>query len=318
MASILITGGTGTFGRAAAQILANRDDFHRIIIFSRDEQKQDQMRKLFPDDDRLRFFVGDVRDESRLTMAVRDVDIILHAAAMKILPACEYDPIEAVKTNIQGSANVISAALLSANVQQVIAISTDKAASPANLYGATKLAAERLFVAANNITGGHGPKFSVTRYGNVSGSRGSVIPRWRRYVEDGRPLPITHPEMTRFWISVEDAVEFVLNALEVQGGGEVFIPKMPAYRVMDLAAAVYNRDDFPFEITGVRPGEKIHEDLITIHEGQNVVENDHAYAICPPWLRPGQGVDDGFYLTSRNATDRLDRVRLSDLLHTVR
>jgi UDP-N-acetylglucosamine 4,6-dehydratase len=304
MTSFLITGGSGTFGCAAVERLLRREDAHRIVVYSRDEQKQDAMAERFNHDERLRFFVGDVRDETRLRMALKGIEIVIHAAAMKIIPKCEYDPIEAVKTNIGGAANLISAAMES-DVEQVMAVSTDKAASPANLYGATKLAAEKLFVAANNLSGSCGPAFSAVRYGNVSGSRGSVIPRWRLAAELGAPLTITHPDMTRFWITVEDAVEFVVDGLDVMQGGEVFIPKMPSFRILDLGEAIYGRPDFPREVTGVRPGEKLHEDIVTVHEGANATENDYAYVICPPWAPPAEPLPAGFFLNSNCNDDWL-------------
>jgi UDP-N-acetylglucosamine 4,6-dehydratase len=296
MTSFLITGGTGTFGNAAASMLLRHPTVQRVVIFSRDEQKQDEMARRF-NDERLRFFVGDVRDFHRLKMALRGVEVVFHAAAMKIVPKCEYDPIEAIKTNILGSSNLIEASIES-DVEQVIAISTDKAASSANLYGATKQVAEKAFIAANNLSGAGGAIFSVVRYGNVSGSRGSVIPLWTRLAADGRPLPITSLAMTRFWIDIEDAVTFVLKALEIQRGGEIFIPKMPSFRISDLAEAIYGRADFPSEIIGLRPGEKVHEDLITEHEGRMATENQNAYVICPPWLPPSDPLEDGFHLKS--------------------
>jgi UDP-N-acetylglucosamine 4,6-dehydratase/5-epimerase len=299
MPSILITGGTGTFGNAATRQLLARHDVEKIVIFSRDEQKQEEMRRRFDGEDRLRYFVGDVRDPDRLRMALQGAEIVLHAAAMKIVPTCEYDPFEAVKTNVQGSQNLIDMAIR-CGVRAVIALSTDKAVSPINLYGATKLTMEKLFSAANNLSGAKGPMFSVARYGNVSGSRGSVIPLWRRLAAEGRPLPLTDPQMTRFWITAEHAVDFILASLTIQLGGETFIPKMPSYRVRDLGTVIYGCDDYPREIVGLRPGEKIHEDLITSHEGRATVENEHAYVICPPWLTPETSLRDGFSLNSSN------------------
>jgi UDP-N-acetylglucosamine 4,6-dehydratase len=310
--SILLTGGTGTFGEAAARLLLSSDG-GKIIIFSRDEQKQDLMRRRLDDPDgRLRFFVGDVRDEGRLMLALRGVDAVIHAAAMKIVPACEHDPSEAVKTNILGTQNVVTAALRS-GVRRVVGLSTDKAVSPANLYGATKLAAEKLIVAANNLSGGE-TRFSAVRYGNVAASRGSVIPLWTELASRGEELPITDERMTRFWLSPQDAAQFVMGALDAQQGGEVFIPKMPSFRVIDLAAAIWGGDDFPRRIIGIRPGEKLHEDLVTRHEALNVAQNERAYVICPPWMAPSEPPPEGFHLTSETNEPRLSTEDLGALL----
>lgn len=281
MTSVLVTGGTGSWGRAFARHALTDGRVSRIVIYSRDEQKQEEMaRELQPDDPdgRMRYMLGDVRDEPRLRSAMRDIDTVVHAAALKIVPKCEYDPIEAVRTNIGGAENVIHASI-AAGVSNVIALSTDKAVAPLNLYGATKLTAERLFIAANHLSGSTGDedatRFSVVRYGNVAGSRGSVIPLFKRLHAEGRPLPITHPEMTRFWITIEDAVYFVVGCLEVMRGGEIFIPRMPSFRIVDLADAIESRPEvqlhgtpivFDRHIVGLRPGEKIHETLITPHD----------------------------------------------------
>lgn len=297
MKSVVVTGGTGTFGQAVIERLLRSDEIEKIAVYSRDEQKQEAMARRITDD-RLRFFIGDVRDEARLRLALKGADTVIHAAAMKIVPTCEFDPLEAIKTNIVGSSNVVNAALDSSSVSKVVALSTDKAVSPANLYGATKLSAEKLFIAANNLASRGGPMFTVVRYGNVSGSRGSVIPKWKRLVKAKLPLPVTHKDMTRFWITIDDAVEFVINGLDVMLGGEVFIPRMPSFRIMDLGAAVYGKEDFPHEIVGVRPGEKLHEDIITAHEGRMVMRNDYAYVICPPWLPPTDSLGEGFSLSS--------------------
>jgi UDP-N-acetylglucosamine 4,6-dehydratase/5-epimerase len=253
-----------------------------------------------------------------LRLAFKGVNVVIHAAAMKIVPTCEFDPLEAIKTNVGGSTNVISAALDSKSVTKVIALSTDKAVSPANLYGATKLSAEKLFTAANNLSAHGGPAFSVVRYGNVSGSRGSVIPKWRKLAGLGKPLPITHVDMTRFWITIEDAVEFVLNGLDVMQGGEVFIPRMPSFSIMDLGEAIYGRKDYPRNIIGVRPGEKLHEDMITVHEGRMAMRNDYAYVICPPWMSPDQPIEDGFSLSSDRNDIWLGADDLGRLLGTVK
>lgn len=296
MTSVLVTGGTGTFGKAIVDRLLCCGDISKVAVYSRDEQKQEAMAREIIDP-RLRFFIGDVRDEDRLRLAFKGVDRVVHAAAMKIVPACEFDPVEAIKTNILGSVNVINAAVDSPTVKKVIALSTDKAVSSCNLYGGTKFVAEKAFVAANNLTSKGGAAFSVVRYGNVAGSRGSVIPKWRLLSALGRPLPITHLDMTRFWISIGDAVEFVFNGLAAMQGGEVFIPKMPSFRVRDLGEAI-SGPECEWEIIGIRPGEKLHEDLITVHEGRTTTQNDHAYAICPPWMSPETPMEEGFSLSS--------------------
>jgi len=278
--SILITGGTGTFGSAFVRRILERDNVHqRIVIFSRDEQKQEALEREL-DSPNLRFFVGDVRDRDRLELAMRGINIVIHAAAMKIIPACERDPFECVHTNIIGAENVARAALR-AGVRQVIALSTDKAAAPLNLYGATKLAAEKLFVAANNISAG-ATRYSCVRYGNVVGSRGSVIPLFKQLARQGKPLPITHPDMTRFWITIDQAVDFVLSSLAQMQAGEIFIPKLPSMRVLDLARAIYN--ELPpatreFPVIGIRPGEKLHETLLTADESRTAYELDDRYVI---------------------------------------
>jgi UDP-N-acetylglucosamine 4,6-dehydratase/5-epimerase len=296
MKSVLVTGGTGTFGKAVVDRLLCDGDIEKIAVYSRDEQKQEVMARDFPDP-RLRFFIGDVRDEDRLRLAFKGVDVVIHAAAMKIVPTCEFDPIEAIKTNILGAVHVINATVDSPTVQKVIALSTDKAVSATNLYGGTKFVAEKTFVAANNLVTRGGAAFSVVRYGNVSGSRGSVIPKWRLCAALGQSLPITDLNMTRFWISISDAVEFVLSGLQAMQGGEVFIPKMPSFRVRDLGKAICGAQP-RWNIIGVRPGEKLHEDIITVHEGRMTTENEYAYAICPPWLAPEKPMEEGFSLSS--------------------
>lgn len=300
MTSILISGGTGTFGRAFARFLLTAEKVKRIIVYSRDEQKQEEMaRDLMAADpeERLRYMLGDVRDEHRLRAAMRGIDVVVHAAALKIVPKCEYDPIEAVRTNVTGAENVIRASI-AADVAKVIALSTDKAVSPVNLYGATKLTAERLFIAANHLSGSPGnhnaTRFSVVRYGNVAGSRGSVIPLFKRLAAEGKPLPITHPEMTRFWITIGDAVQFVVRCLDDMTGGEVFIPRMPSFRIVDLADAIapdpgYTLDMVPIvfdrKIVGMRVGEKIHETLITTHDTPFLVSDRgrDRFMIMPEW-----------------------------------
>ncbi|MCZ2721225.1 UDP-N-acetylglucosamine 4,6-dehydratase (inverting) [Marinomonas sp. 15G1-11] len=254
--TILITGGTGSFGKKYVKTLLERYKPKKIIIFSRDELKQFEMQQDF-DQPCMRYFIGDVRDKDRLCRAMNGVDYVIHAAALKQVPAAEYNPMECIKTNINGAENVIDAALEN-NVEKVIALSTDKAANPINLYGATKLASDKLFVAANNIAGGSRTTFSVVRYGNVVCSRGSVVPIFQKFIDQGRDhIPITHAEMTRFWISLQQGVDFVLTNFERMLGGEIFVPKIPSIRIADLAKAM--APDLPIKIVGIRPGEKLHE-----------------------------------------------------------
>ena len=279
---ILITGGTGTFGRAMVKhLLAFERPPRRVIVFSRDELKQHEMARELGyrgqvEGERLRFFVGDVRDEARLKTAFRGVDYVIHAAAMKQVPACEYNPTEAVRTNIGGAVAVIDAAI-EAGVKRVIALSTDKAVNPANLYGATKLVAERLFVAASSIAGALDTRFSCVRYGNVLGSRGSVLQVWRAQLAAGQKISLTHPQMTRFWITLPKAVEFVLARLQNMLGGEVFVPRIPSCSMIDLADAV--APDVGWERIPVRPGEKMHETLIGPDEARHVMDLGNYYAI---------------------------------------
>jgi UDP-N-acetylglucosamine 4,6-dehydratase/5-epimerase len=275
--SVLITGGTGSFGKMFIEIILNRYNPKKIIVYSRDELKQYEMQQIWPDKEPMRYFIGDVRDYHRLKMAMADVDIVVHAAALKQVPAAEFNPFEAVKTNIIGGQNVIDAAL-SQGVQKVIALSTDKAAAPINLYGATKLASDKLFVAANNYRGNNNIKFSVVRYGNVMGSRGSVIPFFIKNKESGT-LPITDKRMTRFNITLEQGVNFVLNSLEIMWGGELFVPKIPSYRIMDLANAV--APEARHKVIGIRPGEKLHEEMITETDALSTLEFDDYFVILP-------------------------------------
>ncbi|WP_153732398.1 UDP-N-acetylglucosamine 4,6-dehydratase (inverting) [Sporosarcina obsidiansis] len=273
--TILITGGTGSFGKKfITRILA--EDVKKVIIFSRDELKQYEMKQEFTDF-RLRFFIGDVRDKDRLYRAFDGVDIVIHAAAMKHVDACEYNPFEAVKTNIHGAQNVIEAAI-DRGVEKVIALSTDKAASPVNLYGATKLASDKLFVAANSYVGEKHTMFSVVRYGNVAGSRGSVVPFFKKIKSTGK-IPITDPRMTRFWITLEQGVQFVLDNLERMQGGEIFVPKIPSMKVTDLAEAI--APECEIEIVGIRPGEKLHEAMIMEDDARHTREYDTYYVIQP-------------------------------------
>ncbi len=253
---ILITGGTGSFGQKCVSVLLARYRPRRLIIYSRDELKQFEMQMRF-NEPAMRYFIGDVRDGERLKTAMKHVDFVIHAAALKQVPAAEYNPMECIKTNIHGAANVINAAL-EANVEKVVALSTDKAANPVNLYGATKLVSDKLFVAANNVAGGQRTRFAVVRYGNVVGSRGSVVPFFQRMVAEGADhLPITDVRMTRFWISLQQGIEFVLRAFERMNGGEIFVPMIPSVRVIDLAEAI--APELPIRVVGIRPGEKVHE-----------------------------------------------------------
>ncbi|AEG02350.1 UDP-N-acetylglucosamine 4,6-dehydratase (inverting) [Methylomonas methanica] len=274
--SILITGGTGSFGKKCTQLILERYSPKRLVIFSRDELKQYEMRQVF-DQKCMRYFMGDVRDQSRLKRALEDIDVVIHAAALKQVPAAEYNPFECIKTNVLGAQNLIEACL-DTGVQRVVALSTDKAAAPINLYGATKLCSDKLFVAANNIAGSRDIRFSVVRYGNVMGSRGSVIPFFLEQRKTG-VLPITDPEMTRFNISLQQGVEMVLWALENAWGGEVLVPKIPSYRITDLAMAI--GPECEHKIIGVRPGEKIHEEMITESDSFNTVDLGPYFAILP-------------------------------------
>ena len=278
--SILITGGTGSLGKELTKtILAKWPEVKRLVIYSRDEQKQFQMAQDFPESKykAIRYFIGDVRDLDRLKRAFNSIDYVIHAAAMKHVHIAEYNPDECVKTNVGGADNVIKAAL-SSNVQKVVALSTDKACAPINLYGATKLTSDKLFIAANNLVGNKDLKFSVVRYGNVMGSNGSVIPFFISKLKDGI-LPITNPEMTRFNISLEDGVKMVLHALDSAWGGELFIPKIPSYRIMDVAKAIGPNAEH--KIIGIRPGEKIHEEMITSSDSFTTYDLGKYYVILP-------------------------------------
>jgi UDP-N-acetylglucosamine 4,6-dehydratase/5-epimerase len=291
--TILVTGGTGTFGRAFVRE-ALRHDPRKLIVLSRDELKQSEMARDFPDP-RLRFFIGDVRDKDRLYRAFDGVDVVIHAAAMKQVPACEYNPFEAVKTNVLGAQNVIDAAI-DCGVRQVLAISSDKAVQPVNLYGMTKGCAEKMFCEANAYVGGKGTRFSVVRYGNVIGSRGSVIPLFRQQASEGL-LTITDERMTRFWLTIEQGEAFVLSCLMMQAGGEVFVPKVPSMRVVDLAEAI--APGVPRKVIGIRRGEKLHEVLISEDEARNTVHFIDRYVIDSqsPWMGR-RLMPDGFRYSS--------------------
>jgi len=278
--SVLVTGGTGSFGKRFVRYALDHFSPRRVIVFSRDELKQFEMEKDFQDE-RLRFFIGDVRDKERLYRAFAGVDLVVHAAALKQVPACEYNPFEAVKTNILGAQNIIEAAI-DCGASRVVALSTDKAANPANLYGATKLCSDKLFIAGNAYVGARETRFAVVRYGNVVGSRGSVIPLFKKQRETG-VLTVTDPGMTRFWITLEQGVRFVLNCFANMRGGEIFVPKIPSMKLTDLAEAIAPgcRHDY----IGIRPGEKLHEVMIPEDDARNTVEMDDYYIIQPqfPW-----------------------------------
>jgi UDP-N-acetylglucosamine 4,6-dehydratase len=274
---VLVTGGTGSFGKQFVATVLREHAPRKLIIFSRDELKQFDMRQHF-DEQRypcMRYFIGDVRDRDRLYRAMDGVDVIIHAAALKQVPTAEYNPIEVIKTNVLGGANLIDAAI-DRNVQKVIALSTDKAANPINLYGATKLCSDKLFVSANGYSGHHGTRFSVVRYGNVMGSRGSVIPFFQRMRSTGI-LPVTDPKMTRFWITLEQAVKFVLSCLDRMQGGEIFVPKIPSMNIVDLARAI--APECRLDIVGVRPGEKLHETMVPEDDARNTLEYDDCFVI---------------------------------------
>jgi UDP-N-acetylglucosamine 4,6-dehydratase len=283
--SILITGGTGSFGKQYVKTLLERYRPRKLIIYSRDELKQFEMQQDFPQSC-MRFFLGDVRDRDRLIQAMNGVDYVIHAAALKQVPAAEYNPMECIKTNIHGAENVIHAAIAN-DVEKVIALSTDKAANPINLYGATKLVSDKLFVAANNVAGGYQTRFSAVRYGNVVGSRGSVVPFFKKQIAEGcEPLPITDVLMTRFWITVQQGVDFVLKNFERMHGGEIFVPKIPSVKVVDLARAL--APNLPHRIIGIRPGEKLHEIMCPADDSHLTLEFDDHYVIKPTIQFSGQ------------------------------
>jgi UDP-N-acetylglucosamine 4,6-dehydratase len=278
--SVLVTGGTGSFGKVFIKRILSEYDVSRLVVFSRDEWKQQQMRGLFPEDEypQLRYFIGNVRDKARLYRAFDGVDVVIHAAALKQVPTAEYNPFEAIKTNVIGGQNVIDAAI-DCDVERVVALSTDKAANPINLYGASKLCADKLFTAGNHYSGKHHPTiFSVVRYGNVVGSRGSVIPFFLKQRKKG-VLPITDKRMTRFWITLSQAVDLVMTALEDMRGGEIFVPKIPSMKIVNLARAI--APDAELEEVGIRPGEKIHEMMIPRDEGRNTLEFEEHYIVQP-------------------------------------
>jgi len=285
---ILVTGGTGSFGRRFIETVLSRYVPRKLIVYSRDELKQSEMqtelRERFSAEQvgKMRFFLGDVRDRARLTLALRGVDIVIHAAALKQVPAAEYNPSECIATNVMGAENVVWACLTN-RVRQVIALSTDKACNPINLYGATKLASDKVFVAANNLSGDIGTRFSVVRYGNVVGSRGSVVPFFQRLLAKGaKTLPVTDPRMTRFWITLPEGVDFVLSSLSIMRGGEVFVPKIPSMKITDLVAAM--SPGAQIEVVGIRPGEKLHEMMISADDARSTAELGDRFAIEPAFV----------------------------------
>ncbi|WP_421938183.1 UDP-N-acetylglucosamine 4,6-dehydratase (inverting) [Pelagibius sp.] len=318
-----MTGGTGSFGKKFVHTVLERYSPRRVIVFSRDELKQYEMGLQLPVDrhPQLRYFIGDVRDPNRLEMALREVDVVVHAAALKQVPAAEYNPFECIQTNVIGAENVVRSSL-KCGVKRVIALSTDKAASPVNLYGASKLASDKIFVAANNLSGSIGTRFSVVRYGNVLGSRGSVVPFFRKLIDEGaESLPITDAEMTRFWITLQQGVDFVLSSLSLMKGGEIFVPKIPSMRITELAE--FLAPDLPHRIVGIRPGEKIHEVLITEDDARSTYELSDRYMILPEfWERmqrkfPNSGarpVSSGFRFASNINDDWLCAKRLSKMI----
>lgn len=276
--SILITGGSGSLGKSLVEHLLNNTSARRIAIYSRDELKQFQMRSQFQDNPRLRWFIGDVRDRDRLKRALHGVEFVIHTAALKQVDTGEYNPMEFIKTNVLGSQNVIEASI-DAGVKKVVALSTDKASSPINLYGATKLTADKLFVAANNYSIPYGTAFCVVRYGNVMGSRGSVIPFFQELAKAGKPLPLTDVRMTRFWISLQNAVQFVMDSFDLMSGGELYVPRIPSMKLVDLAEAI--APGSPIKKIGMRPGEKLHEEMISTDDSRRTLLFDGRYVVMP-------------------------------------
>jgi UDP-N-acetylglucosamine 4,6-dehydratase len=316
-ASILITGGTGTFGKAFLNTVLTQHNPRRIGVFSRDELKQYEMKQKWGDDPRVRFFLGDIRDLDRLTVAMYGVDFVVHAAALKQVDTAEYNPMEYVKTNILGSENVIQAAM-NAGVKKVVALSTDKASSPVNLYGATKLTADKLFISSNHYSYARGTSFAVVRYGNVMGSRGSVIPFFRKLAAAGSPIPITDLRMTRFWITLPQAVDFVIDSFTDMSGGELYVPHIPSMRVVDLAEAIAPGAEI--EEIGIRPGEKLHEEMISTEDARRTIFRDDRFIVMPTLAEwgysntKGEPVADGFAYTSDSNDMWLDVPQLRKML----
>jgi UDP-N-acetylglucosamine 4,6-dehydratase/5-epimerase len=307
---VLVTGGTGSFGKKFIKILLEEKQPKKVIVFSRDELKQHEMQVGGYNQENLRYFIGDIRDRERLLRAMHGVDIVVHAAALKQVPACEYNPMEAIKTNIMGTANVVEAAL-DAGVKKVLMVSTDKAVSPANLYGATKLAAEKLTIQSNAYAGGSATRFSCVRYGNVVGSRGSIVPLFLKQRAGGR-ITVTDDRMTRFWLSLDQGVRFVITCIEQMEGGEVFIPKIPSTKVVDLAKAIAPNAEI--NIIGIRPGEKLHEMLISEDEARHTIELDKMFVVQPAeatwfgysWKDKGTPLKEGYFYSSDNNAEWLD------------
>ena len=297
--SLLITGGSGSLGEALVRQLLDETDVRRIAIYSRDELKQFHMRSEFEDNSRLRWFIGDIRDKDRLVRAMHGVDFVVHAAALKQVDTGEYNPMEFIKTNVLGSQNVIEASI-DAGVRKVVALSTDKASSPINLYGATKLTADKLFIAANNYSQSYGTSFCVVRYGNVMGSRGSVIPFFQNLASEGKPLPITDLRMTRFWISIDDAVKFVLDSFEIMQGGELYVPRIPSMKIVDLATAISPNSEI-VEI-GIRPGEKLHEEMISAEDSRRTIQvSRNRFLVLPVVAEWNFNIPEGEVMKERTA-----------------
>ncbi len=318
-ASILITGGTGSFGKAFLEQVLNSESPARVVIFSRDELKQYEMRQIWGDDPRVRFFLGDIRDLDRLKMALRGVDYVVHAAALKQVDTAEYNPMEYVKTNVLGSENVIQASI-DAGVKKVVALSTDKASSPVNLYGATKLTADKLFISSNHYAVDGGTRFSVVRYGNVMGSRGSVIPFFRRLAAAGEPIPITDARMTRFWITLPQAVDFGIKSFRDMSGGELYVPRIPSMKVIDLAEAI--APGAKMVDIGIRPGEKLHEEMISLEDARRTIRQADRYVVEPTLAlwggfkeAVGDAVPEDFAYTSDNNDLWLDVEQLRTMLN---
>jgi UDP-N-acetylglucosamine 4,6-dehydratase/5-epimerase len=324
--NILVTGGTGSFGKKFIEVIIEKYQPQKVIVYSRDELKQFEMSQVF-NEDCMRYFIGDVRDKERLSQAMSEVDYVVHAAALKHVPVAEYNPMECIKTNIMGAANVIDAAIEN-RVKKVIALSTDKAANPINLYGATKLASDKLFVAANNMTGKNPTIFSVVRYGNVVGSRGSVVPFFKKLIENGATeIPITDPKMTRFWITLDQGINFVVKGFERMLGGEIFIPKIPSMRIVEMADAL--APELPQKIIGIRPGEKLHEVMCPSDDSHLCIEYEDHYVISPSIQmnknhdymhnglnETGQQVKNGFVYSSDKNDNWLTKDKLISMIET--
>jgi UDP-N-acetylglucosamine 4,6-dehydratase len=321
--TVLVTGGTGSFGRQFVKLIAMRFKPRRLIVFSRDELKQYEMASEFPQDrfPFMRYFIGDIRNRDRLELALRDVDYVVHAAAMKQVPVAEYNPFECIATNVIGAENVVQSALRR-GVKRVVALSTDKAANPINLYGASKLASDKIFVAANNLSGADGCRFSVVRYGNVVGSRGSVLPHFQKLIQDRAPaLPITDERMTRFWITLTQGVNFVLSSMALMRGGEIYVPKIPSMKMTELARSLAPHMDQ--KIVGIRPGEKLHEIMITSDDARQTLELDDRFVILPSFFQTlreeylaqnARPVEEGFSYASDSNPERLDARALQTML----